>query len=374
MMRTSFLALAAVALGACQTSGPNTMDIRKSSFGTTDDGTPVSLFELTSRSGAIVRLTDYGATLVECEIPDRDGILADVVLGFDDVSGYESEDNQYFGCTVGRVANRIRNGRFELDGETYQLATNNDPNHLHGGGDRAFSKVVWDAEPASTVAGPAVRFRYVSPAGEEGYPGTLKVSVLYTLTHDGTLRIDYEATTDAPTPVNLTNHAYWNLAGEGAPTVLDHELRLWARYFTPTDETLIPTGAVEPVSGYLDFTEPRTLEAGAIALADTPSLGYDHNFVLESPGGALAKAAVLHDPESGRVLEIWTDQPGIQLYSGNFLFGQRGKDGATYPKNSAVCLETQHFPDSINHPSFPSTVLRPGQTFRSTTEHRFGAR
>lgn len=350
------------------------MHIHQTPFGTTADGTPVRLFELTSRAGHIARLTDYGATLVEMWVPDRTGALADVVLGFDDVAGYESDRNQYFGCTAGRVANRIARGVFRLDGETYRLAINNGPNHLHGGGDRALSRVVWDAEPVSTEDGPGVRFTYTSPDGEEGYPGELEIAVTYTLTHAGELRIDYEATTDAPTPVNLTNHAYWNLAGHGDPTVLDHELRIAASHYTPVDETLIPIGHVAPVTPALDFKHAKPIGRDIGPLIESPSLGYDHNFVLDSPGGALAFAAELHDPQSGRVLEVWTTEPGLQFYSGNFLFGQRGKDGEHYPLRSACCLEAQHFPDSPNQGSFPSIILRPGEEYRQTTVHRFGVR
>lgn len=367
-------AAGALFLAACQTSTPRPMEIVTTPFGTTADGQPVRLFELRSPNGTIARISDYGATLVEMWAPDRNGELADVILGFDDVRGYESDDNQYFGCTTGRVANRIAEGRFELDGRAYQLAVNNGPNHLHGGGPRALNRVVWSAEPAVTADGQQVRFRYVSPDGEEGYPGALSMTVTYTLTNGGDLRIDYEATTDAPTPVNLTNHAYWNLAGQGAPTVLDHELTLNAGRYTPVDGTLIPTGAIDPVPAALDFRDARSIRAHLDAVAGTSTEGYDHNFVLDGDPDALDFAAELHDPASGRVLSIWTTEPGIQFYSGNFLFGQRGKRGATYAHRSACCLETQHFPDSVNQPTFPSTILRPGETLRTTTLHRFGTR
>jgi aldose 1-epimerase len=364
----------ALALTACQTPVSDHMAVRELPFGTTRDGTPVHLYELRSRTGPIARISDYGATLVELWLPGRDAELADVVLGFEDVSGYESDANQYFGCSTGRVANRIAKGRFELDGRTYQLAVNNGPNHLHGGGDRALSRVVWTAEVLDAAEGQAVRFRYVSPDGEEGYPGRLEVAVTYTLTDDAKLRIDYEATTDAATPVNLTNHAYWNLAGHGAATVLDHELRLNASRYTPVDETLIPTGEVAPVPAELDFRSGRRIGAQIHRLTETPTLGYDHNFALDTEPGALGFAAELHDPGSGRTVGIWTTEPGIQFYSGNFLFGQRGKQDRHYALRSACCLETQHFPDSVNQPAFPSTVLRPGETFRSTTVHRFSVR
>ncbi|MBK8978706.1 MAG: galactose mutarotase [Planctomycetes bacterium] len=372
-MRTTLLisSVAALALGSCQTPAPRHMEIRELPFGTTADGTAVTLYELTSPLGPIARITNYGATLVEMWIPDRTGELADVVLGFDDVSGYESDRNQYFGCTTGRVANRIRAGRFELDGEVYRLAINNGPNHLHGGGPHALSRVVWNAQPLRTEDGPAVRFRYASPDGEEGYPGRLSVEVTYTLTTKGDLRIDYEATTDKATPVNLTNHTYWNLAGQGSQTILEHDLQLLASHYTPVDDTLIPLGTIEPVTGPLDFTAPKPIGRDIGPLLDTATLGYDHNFVLDAPRGLLAKAAVLSDPSTGRSLEIWTTEPGIQLYSGNFLNGQIGKDGRVYRQRSACCLETQHFPNAINEPAFPSVVLRPGEVYRTTTVHRF---
>ncbi|MGE0144996.1 MAG: aldose epimerase family protein [Planctomycetota bacterium] len=373
-LRTIALIVLALALSACQVPFLTKMDLRERNFGVSQSGREARLFELVSRSGLVARVTDYGATLVDLLAPDRQGQLADVILGFDSVSGYESDANQYFGCTTGRVANRIRKGEFTLEGQTYHLAQNNEPNHLHGGGARALSKVFWDAEEVSTVDGPAVRFRYTSPDGEEGYPGNLSIEVTYTLTHAGTLRIDYEARTDAPTPVNLTNHAYWNLAGAGAPTVLDHELQVSASHYTPTDSTMIPTGEIAPVTHALDFRAPKTLGRDIGTLIDSPALGYDHNYVLISPGGPLARAATLHHEASGRVMEVWTTEPGIQVYSGNFLFGQTGKQEYRFAKRSAVCLETQHFPDSVNQPKFPDTVLRPGEVYRQTTEHRFSTR
>ena len=364
----------ALTLGACQLPFRADMDIRERPFGTSHAGRTARLFELTSRSGMIARITDFGATLVDLYVPDRKGELADVILGFEDVNGYESEDNQYFGCTAGRVANRIRNGRFELEGRTYELARNNGPNHLHGGGARALSRVFWNVEEMSSLSGPALRFTYDSPDGEEGYPGNLSIAVTYTLTHEGELRIEYEATTDAPTPVNLTNHAYWNLAGQGAPTVLDHELQIFASHYTPTDETLIPTGEVEPVTAALDFRATKTIGRDIAPLIDSPAIGYDHNFVLTSPGGPLAKAAVLAHEGSGRVMEVWTTEPALQFYSGNFLFGQRGKRDRSYALRSACCLEAQHYPDSVNQSRFPTTILRPGEVYRQTTVHRFSTR
>ena len=327
----------------------------------------------------IAKVATYGATLVELHIPDKDGSFVDVLNGFDDVSGYEGDDNQYFGCTTGRVCNRIAKGKFSLDGTEYALATNNDPNHLHGGGDKALSKQVWKAEPASDAQ--AVTFSLTSPGGEEGYPGNLSMKVTYTLTDDNELRIDYEATTDKATPVNLTNHAYFNLGGAGSGTVLDHELTLNADNYTPTDDTLIPTGKIEPVEGTpLDFRKTHTigdrvLDKGATKTDDckTAPKGYDHNFVLNGKAGEQRLAGRLKDPKSGRVMEIYTDQPGIQFYSGNFLKGQTGKGGKTYPFRGAVCLETQHYPDSVNHDNFPNTILKPGETYKTSTVHKFSA-
>ncbi len=342
------------------------------SFGTTKDKMPVELFTLKNRQGMLAKVMTRGATLVELHVPDREGSLADVVLGFDDVSGYEGEGNQFFGCTTGRVANRIAGGRFTLDGQEYKLAVNNGPNALHGGTQRSLDKVLWQGEPRETTDGPSVRFTYTSPHGEEGYPGEVHLMVTYTLTHAGSLRIDYEASTDRPTPLNLTNHSYFNLAGHGAETVLDHELFLAASRYTPVDETLIPTGELASVTDTpLDFTKPRRLGARIEELIETPTKGYDHNLVLNGPGGRRLVAAQLRHPPSGRVMTMSTTEPGVQLYSGNFLFGQTGKQGKTYAQRSALCLEAQHFPDSVNQPQFPSTILRPGQVYRQTTEYAF---
>jgi aldose 1-epimerase len=359
---------AAAVLCSCQSMESS----NEGPFGTTRDGQPARYFVLQNSHGLRAKLTDYGATLVEMWIPDRKGRLADVILGFDGVAGYESDDNQYFGCTTGRVANRIAKGRFTLDGETYQLAVNNGPNHLHGGGPRALSRVLWQAERLEGGRGEAVRFSYRSPDGEEGYPGNLDIQVTYTLTPENELVIEYQATTDAPTPVNLTNHAYWNLAGHGSETVLDHELWIDADHYTPTDATLIPTGEIVRVSNTpLDFRTAKTLRRDLRAVARTPAEGYDHNLVLNGESGRLRVACRLRELTSGRTLHILTDQPGLQLYSGNFLKGQIGKEGRIYDHRSAVCLETQHFPDAVNQPSFPSIILRPGETYRTKTLHRF---
>ena len=308
-------------------------------------------------------------------MPNGAGTLADVVLGFDTLAEYESGKNPYFGCTTGRLANRTRAGQFTLDGRRFQLSINDPPNHIHGGGRRSLDRVVWHAEAVASGSGAdggsAVRFTYTSPDQEEGYPGNLAIEVTYTLTADDALRIDYEATTDQPTPVNLTSHTYWNLAGGG--TVRDHELTLHARYYTPTDATLIPTGQILPVAATpLDFTCPAAVGLRLDELARIPAQGYDHNFVVDGTAGTLRPAARLADPASGRLMELQTTEPGVQFYSGNRLEGQPGKQGRSCQPHGAVCLETQHYPDSVHHAHFPSVILRPGQTYRQTTVHRFG--
>jgi aldose 1-epimerase len=313
----------------------------------------------------VAKLTNYGAILTELHVPDRLGRLADIVHGFDNLPQY-LKGHPYFGATVGRVANRIAKGQFTLDGQTYQLAANNAPNHLHGGL-KGFDKQLWQAEPQP---GAAVKFNYTSPDGEEGYPGTLHTAVLVTLTDANELRLDYTATTDKATPVNLTNHSYFNLAGSG--DVLNHELMLAADYYTPPNATLIPTGEIAPVNGTpLDFTRPQKMGARFSEIRSEP-VGYDHNFVLRGAGRGLTLAARVAEPQSGRVLELHTTTPGVQFYTANFLNASlTGKGGAVYRQHSAFCLETQHFPDSINHPNFPSTILRPGQTYRQTAVYKF---
>lgn len=371
-MRTASLpALGALLLSACTSMNEPPLTATSRWFGEASDGRPARLWTLRV-PGLEIDVTDYGATLVAVRTPDRAGFLGDIVLGFDDVRGYQSADNQYFGCTTGRVCNRIARGEFVLDGHRYVLATNNGPNHLHGGARRSLDKVFWRAEPTGTPDRPAVRFTYRSPDGEEGYPGNLDVAVTYSLAPGPApqLSIAIEARTDRATPVNITNHAYWNLDGAGAPTVLDHELQLAADRWTPTDDTLIPTGAIADVLGTpLDFTKPLPIGLRIDQLSDGPAKGYDHNYVLR--GDADVKAR-LYSPASGRWLEIRTSEPALQVYSGNWLFGQRGKGGRTYAPRSAVCLETQHHPDSVNHPHFPSTILAPGQVYRTETTWTFG--
>ena len=345
----------------------------KTSFGKTKSGINAELYTITNSKGVVAKLTTYGATLVAMTVPDKAGQKADVTLGFDDVSGYEGDGNQYFGCTTGRVCNRIAKGQFTLEGKTYSLLINNEPNHLHGGGDLALNKAVWKAEPFATSDGAGVVFTHTSADGEEGYPGKLACKITYTLNNANELRLDYEATTDKLTPVNLTNHAYWNLAGAGNGTTLGHELTLHATHYTPADDSLIPTGKIDPVNGTpLDFTKAEVI-GKRIPADSSPWKGYDHNFVVDGKSGQLRPAARLRDPKSGRVMEILTTEPGIQFYTGNFLKGQTGKGGVTYPHRGAVCLETQHYPDSVNKPSFPSTLLKPGQIYKSTTIHRFRA-
>lgn len=347
--------------------------ISKTSFGKTQRGEETHLYSLENTHGLRALLTDYGATLVEMWVPDRRGEFRDITLGFEGVAGYESDDNQYFGCTAGRYANRIAKGRFTLDGREYLLAVNNGPNHLHGGGDRALSRVVWGASAHEVGAeGSSIRFDYQSPDGEEGYPGELNVSVTYSLTNANELSISYRASISAPTVLNLTNHAYWNLAGHGEPTVLDHELQIFSDATTAIDENLIPTGELVSLVGTaLDFRTPKRMRDNFSILARSYTKGYDHNFVLRGDLGGLRLAARLGDPVSGRVLEVHTTEPGLQLYSGNHLKGQRGKSSKRYAPCSAVCLEAQHFPDSVHHAHFPSVELRPGEEYQQITVHRF---
>jgi aldose 1-epimerase len=349
--------------------GGPTVKIKKEHFGRTADGTAVAIYALTNASGLEARIMTYGAILVSLKLPDRNGVLADVNLGFDSLDGYLGT-HPYFGAIIGRYGNRIAKARFTLDGVEYRLAANNNGNSLHGG-IKGFDKVVWKAEPVKIAYGTGVKLTYLSKDMEEGFPGNLSVTVVYTLTDTNELEIRYEATTDKKTPVNLTNHAYWNLKGEGRGDILDHRLQIEADKITAIDSpsNLIPTGEILPVAGTpFDFTAPHTI-GERIGQVEG---GYDHDFVLRSGGGALALAARVEEPASGRVLEIWTDQPGIQLYTGNFLDGTVvGKGGKAYRKHEAFCLETQHFPDSPNHPNFPTTILEPGQTYRTVTVHKF---
>ena len=338
-------------------------------FGKTSDGTPVDIYHLAAGK-VTARVMTYGAILTELVVPDRTGKPGDVVLGFDSLEGYLA-GHPYFGATVGRVANRVGQAKFSLDGKEYQLAANNGPNTLHGGV-KAFDKVVWKVK---TVSPDSITLTYRSPDGEEGFPGNLDVAVTYTLTPANEVKIDYRATTDKATPVVLTNHSYFNLAGPASGSILDQTITIHAKNYTPGDEGMIPTGSIAPVQGTpLDFTTPQVIGSRFGQLKAEP-IGYDHNFVLDADAKLPNVAARVEDPKSGRVMEVLTTEPAVQFYTGNFLDGTvKGKGGVVYRKNQALCLEAQHFPDSVNHPSFPSTILRPGQTYAQTTIYRFSAR
>jgi len=345
-------------------------------FDTTAAGQLVKVYTLTNADGVELRAMSYGGIILSLRVPDRDGQFDDVVLGYETLDKYLDE-SPYFGAIVGRYANRIAEGRFTLNGKTYDLATNNGPNHLHGGS-VGFDKRVWAARPFVDEHGTGIEFSYTSPDGEEGYPGTLDTTVRYTLTDDNQLIVYYEATTTEATPVNLSQHTYFNLAGDGSRDVLDHQIRLNANRFTPVDSTLIPTGELRPVADTpFDFTSPTPI--GARIDADHTQIeyggGYDHNFVLDrSAAGkdSLALAARVVEPQTGRVMTVHTTEPGVQFYTGNFLDSSlTGKDGAVYERRYGFCLETQHFPDSPNQPNFPSTILQPGETYRSRTIFTF---
>lgn len=331
------------------------------------EGEYITAYTLTNSNGLSATILDYGAILVNFLTPDRNGKLADINLACANYESYAKE-SPYFGAIVGRYGNRIALGKFSLDQEDFTLAVNNAPNHLHGG-DEGFDKKIWDAEDHANGDAAWVKFSYVSPDGEEGYPGTLTCSVTYTLNNEDELIFDYTATTDKATPVNLTQHSYWNLGGHDSGDILGHELMLTAAHYTPTDDTLIPTGEIAPVKGTpFDFTSSTAI-GSRIGQLDG---GYDLNYVLDSKGGALALAARVHEPKSGRVMEVYTTEPGIQFYTAGGLDGMfAGKDGVVYKQFGAFCLETQHFPDSPNQPSFPSCILRPGETYRHTTKHKF---
>lgn len=340
-------------------------EVQVSDFGKTADGKPVKAFTITNKNGGKLKLISRGATLVEWHVPDKHGEMADVVFGFDDVAGYESKGNGYFGATVGRVANRIAGGKFEVDGKEYSLEKNDKTNTLHGGGKHSLDKVVWTGQPSAK--GNSVSFKYVSPDGEEGFPGKLTMRVTYTLTDKNEVRIEYDAQTTKDTPVNLTNHTYFNLSGAGSPTINDHELMLAADHYTPVDETLIPTGEIASVEGTpLDFRKFHRIGDRVDELNGKPGKGYDHNFVLNKHDGSLKLAAKVREPKSGRVLSVYTTEPGVQFYGGNFLDGVKGKDGKAYAYRSGLCLETQHFPNSVNESKFPSMILKPGKTYKHT--------
>ena len=361
-------------------AAPASPVITVKSFGLLPDGRQTHLFTLENASGFRADISDLGGIVVNLFVPDKSGKLADVSLGFDNAAQYLAK-SPYFGALIGRYGNRIAHGRFTLDGQTYSLATNNSPGDipcaLHGGL-VGLDKVIWQARPAIMDGNPALILRYVSRDGEEGYPGELAVEVTYTVTPKNELRIDYQATTTKATPVNLTNHTYFNLKGEGEGTVLDHVLMMRASRTTPVNTGLIPTGEIVPVKRTpLDFTSPHRIGERVDASDEQLKFGggYDHNWVLDSQDGKLALAATVHEPTSGRFMEVLTTEPGLQFYGGNFLDGTlTGKSGKKYPYRSGFCLETQHYPDSPNQPGFPSTILRPGETLRSTTIYRFSTK
>ncbi|MFB4285239.1 aldose epimerase family protein [Nonomuraea sp. MTCD27] len=373
------LALSLVAVPPAQAAGggpsitKNGPSVTKKRFGILPNGKKIDIYTLRNSGGMRVKILTYGGILQSIEVPDIRDRFANVTLGFDNLSDYVKK-SPYFGCITGRYANRVAKGRFTLDGRTYRLATNDGPNHLHGG-TKGFDKRVWKADPFKRRGSVGLTLTHTSPNGEEGYPGTLRTKVVYTLTDDNQIRMDYSATTSRPTIVNLTNHAYFNLRGEGNGRILGHELQINASRYTPVDKTLIPTGKIARLGGTpLDFREPTAI-GDRIDSKNQQIVrggGYDHNYVLDSRGRGLAPAARVVESESGRVLEVITDQPGLQFYSGNFLDGTlRGTSGRLYPKRSGFALESQHFPDSPNHENFPSTVLRPGDVYRTTTIYAF---
>ena len=349
--------------------------IPKQVFGKTPDGHEVDIYTLTNSKGAEARIMTYGGIVVSLKMPDKNGKLGDVVLGYDDLDGYTKNNSPFFGALVGRYGNRIAKGRFSLEGHEYKLATNNGENHLHGG-IKGFDKVMWKGQESNSKDGPMLTLTYLSKDGEEGYPGNLSVTVIYTLTNSNELKIEYTATTDKTTVVNLTNHSYFNLAGTGK--ILDHQMMINADKFTPVDAGLIPTGELKPVKGTpMDFTKPTAIGA-RIDHRDEQLIrgnGYDHNWIIKHGAGKLDLAASVYESTSGRVLEVWTSEPGVQFYTGNFLDGSiTGKGGQVYQQRSGFCLETQHFPDSPNKPSFPSTTLKPGQKYSTTTIYKFSVR
>ena len=383
LLRITALVIMAAAVGACGgTTDAPSAGVTKSTFGVTAEGDSAHLYTLSNGDDVTITITNYGGIITSLEVPDREGQMEDIVLGFDSLAGYRSEAyaaaNPYFGALIGRYGNRIADGEFSLDGEMYTLETNNGPNHLHGGTE-GFDRVLWEADPFEGEGEVGLVLTHTSPDGHGGYPGRLDVEVTYTLTDENELAIDYQASTSKATPVNLTQHSYFNLDGQADGSILDHELMINAETFTPTDSTLIPTGTFRSVANTpFDFREPTPI--GARIDQDHRQLeiagGYDHNFVLaRQDRDSLHLAARVYDPDTGRQMDVLTTEPGLQFYSGNFLDGSlTGKKGASYPRRSGLALETQHFPNSPNEPDFPSTILRPDETYSSRTVYRFSTR
>jgi aldose 1-epimerase len=371
------MSLMTTSLWRVDTRASSQSRIQKHAFGTAEDGQTADIYILRNKSGMEVSITNYGGAVVSLKVPDRAGNFADVVLGYDNVQGYVA-DKAYFGGIIGRYANRIAHGKFALNGATYTLPKNDGENELHGGM-KGFNKRIWTVQDVSANNGQALELTYNSKDQEEGYPGNLTAKVVYTLTENNELKIDYRATTDKETVVNLTNHSYFNLAGQGNGDILGHRLAIHAQQFSPVDSTLIPTAESRSVRGTaFDFSRAEVI--GARINAEDTQLkfgrGYDHNWILNPNGDhALALAAEVYEPLSGRTMEVWTTEPGLQFYSGNFLDGSiHGKEGKVYKHRSGFCLETQHFPDSPNHPAFPSTILKPGNSYHSVTVYKFSAR
>ncbi len=367
--------LAAVCLVGCASMSKSTGTVTEAPFGKTPDGTPVEIYTLRNSHGMEARTMTYGGIVQSLEVPDKNGKFGDVVLGYENLDGY-IKSSPYFGALIGRYGNRIAKGKFTLDGQEYTLATNNPPNHLHGGW-KGFDKVVWTAKPLQTTDGPALQLTYLSKDGEEGYPGNLSVTAIYTVTEDNALRIQFTATTDKDTLCNLTHHSYFNLRGSG--DVLDHVVQIDADKFTPTDSTSIPTGELRPVDGTpFDFRQPTAIGARINDTNDEQikfTTGYDDNWVLNKPAGQLGLAARAYEPVSGRTMEVWTTSPGLQFYTGNFLNGSiTGKGGWVYQSRDAFCMEAQGFPDSPNHPNFPTTELKPGDIYKNTIIYKFSVK
>jgi aldose 1-epimerase len=380
LITVASLGLSAACFSGCSTMKTSNGTITKADFGITPDGKPVEIYTLKNDAGAEARIMTYGGIVQSLKMPDKNGTLADVVLGFDTLDGYTSASYlkgcPYFGALIGRYGNRIGGAKFTLEGQTYTLATNNNGNMLHGGW-KGFDKVVWTARPMPTTHGPALILTYFSKDGEEGFPGNLEVTAIYTLTDKNALKLEFTAKTDKSTVVNLTHHSYFNLGGQGNGDILGHLVYINANLTTPVDAGLITTGAFADVTGTpFDFRTPTAIGAH---INDTNTVlqygpGYDHNWVINNPPGQLGLQARVKDPASGRVMEVWSDQPGLQFYAGNFLDGSlTGKDGKVYQRRSAFCMEPQHFPDSPNHANFPSVELKPGQVYHNTIIYKFSA-